>query len=383
MSLKRSLIRVSSKHSEKIIAVASGFVLFLSLSLALSYFSRLSFWTSLLVITMITLLIPAYMYRDTIKLFFGHQKQKIDHFRSRRADKKALHQSEKDDFNDAEPAESEPPGVADRHEDNTEPITPQQAPVQAQSANSDVTNVIDKHELDGTIEESEDRPLSEDDPKKKGIYRNIVHEDNKSFLTVTKIFRSKPARGKKQWLKNEFLLEISNHPLVNQRHIEKNIFLPVPTETKLLVYTRLHWFSHAPLQFLVAFATVLLMAVEVFFGFNWVSVPITFAVGALAYIAVWLPWASTYLIVTNKRILLVFKPPWPFPTRSEKAPLRKLQNGNMFNSTLGRTARYGKYYDETMAEETDKWLKQGVNYIPRSEDFEQIMSTLTTGKRKD
>jgi len=262
-------------------AVTFGCVLFIVITVSLSYFTELNFWMSLLIVTSITLLIPAYMHRKSIRDFVSHQRQKFDAMRDRKVAKKAPSEPEKADSISNEDPEENKSAKADN---NSEPHYHQNS---------------DKFEVSGSKTTPSQDP--EDDKKNSNKDRDELLEiqrlqlqatlDNNQLLREAQLERDEARRRKE-------ISQQDDRESVDQKFIKPIDRLPkslrekVPFPDEQVATLQKSWLNLVIPTMLTASPIIFVL----FTGYFWIE---------LVFVWIVLVLISTLLVIVHRRYLVV------------------------------------------------------------------------------
>ena len=221
----------------------------------------------------------------------------------------------------------------------------------------------------------------------------IEYEDGTTSLVVRErkiVRRHVFAKPERTMVRSE--IELADSYLVGKRLAKHSTFKPIQGESKVFVFTRLHWVEHAPLQIaLVAAAIAVTVGLCLTAAFGALSVSaagwlliwlVLMLAAAAGYLYVWIPWAYTWLVVTDRRIMLMYAPPlW-----IEGSPMRAVlftdvgtsnhedQHGftNWLLGKLGQTP-YGIIQADTAADKGDEWVNEGIRYVRHPEEVKRVI----------
>ena len=178
-------------------------------------------------------------------------------------------------------------------------------------------------------------------------------------------------------------LRVENDTLVDPSLIAKLSILPQEGESVIRYLKRRHWFTCLGNYLISAF-----VAIGGLVLLGWVSPQIklpqfdggVFLVGmvvvlasaAFAFVA-WLHWAFTFIIVTDRRVIKAYSPPYPLGKQLEESRLSDLLSPGLRQSLFGRLLGYGTVTAETAAEEKDRWLRNGVSFALQPDHLFQLI----------
>jgi hypothetical protein len=216
----------------------------------------------------------------------------------------------------------------------------------------------------------------------------IVDSTVKPPVLIVTHHRKVGPRRKKSWAVSTTNLEIKVDSLVHAHLLTRGAFEPTDSETKILCFTRLHWWSHMPQQISVAVLYVLgLIGIYFLPKTEFLTTNTLLGIAgawtlfnAIFGLVIWLRWAFTYLVFTDKRILRIYRPPAPLPSHTDQAPYARLQGISDSQTTLGRMFGFGSIYSETAANTTDKWVQDGIDHVPEPQRAVAILAKYTNDK---
>jgi hypothetical protein len=260
---------------------------------------------------------------------------------------------------------------------------------------------IDSKITDEVIEEASDEIILEEAPtgRRKRMKRRelIEYDDGNTYLIVNVVKKFKTRvwqRPSKTVETFEYLLY--EQGLVHKKLAKKAEFIPVAGENSIRVCSRLHWMQHGPAQLgvlaIALFATgawlwttAQLSNVEaLWLMLAWLGVMIGCGT---AYLRVWIPWAYHYLIVTNVRIMLVYKPPFGLPGTMASLKIGDILNVETVDQSPGRfipslgnlLPNFGltgyKILKGDGAAQGDDWFRNGIKYVRNAEEVENIITS--------
>jgi hypothetical protein len=212
-----------------------------------------------------------------------------------------------------------------------------------------------------------------------------VNEKDTNFLVIHTYSPAPQGRFKKKlWKHKTHKIELDNSPHVDIRLATKIPILPTDAEAKIYCLERLHWWSHGPAQIGIIVAILAALALVVpsilLSGDTvaaWIPALVLTIVGGVWYFFVWIKWAYTYLIFTNRKVRLPYRPPFNLPSETPSTDLTKLTGGTQPKAGWwGRTVGYGTIRTETVADVVDRWLLDKVRYIKRYEEKAQLLDQL-------
>lgn len=247
--------------------------------------------------------------------------------------------------------------------------------------------------------ESGTSPRDPGRPKQRAI---LYDADGRAYY----VYHKRQTSGKRSWRRplnkpavwwERYDLLLADNSLVNPKCVKRSGFVPVAEEDAILVFSRLHWWSHGPLQ--IAIASIALLCVMSWFWLlpqlasretgNAVTTAVWFAplitlailaVGGLSYLHVWIPWAYRYLVVTNVRIMLMYAPPFGLPGDQsslflkdvlavrtvDQAVAKYIPSWGNLLPKIGITGY--KILEGDSAADNDAWLRDGIRYVRNAEE---------------
>lgn len=217
----------------------------------------------------------------------------------------------------------------------------------------------------------------------------IRGDDGEQYLVLRSIdsFRPKTWR-RKQYRVVTHRYRLDNSPLVDPRLAHRPAVKPVEGEEAIYCLSRLHWFSHGPKQILIALLAVLVVAgggvIDI--GYDAFGLPrlvlvltVSAILGwlALEYFRVWMKWAYRYLIITNRRVMLIYDPPFNLPGEEPYVLISAIKTTHPEDqSWWGNWLGYGIIQADTAADKGDEWINEGVRYVRRGQEVSNKLSAL-------
>lgn len=182
--------------------------------------------------------------------------------------------------------------------------------------------------------------------------RKVIKHDGKKYLVIARseITERGAFNRKTDWNNKVHDLRLLKNGLVDHRHAKKVPFIPLDDEDEIRCLMRHNWWSHGPKQ--VALLAIWLVGVGV------LSLPLIFANtdwGAMAiviiemvwtvfwatrYYPVWMRWAHDWIIVTDKRLILIYDPPFKIVGDQKTVMLSSIitvdaQDSSWFQNVIG------------------------------------------------
>ena len=241
----------------------------------------------------------------------------------------------------------------------------------------------DDQDADGAIHVA--KPLRYGDTPEYVLGHNEQTEEPVVVVTWRKAIGSTRKFARKQYAKPEpHYMDIELGVEVNRRLIPMLRTKPQSErEDKILYLQRLHWWSHGPKQLLVACSWI----VGLVFGSiglaslnlpTWQDVSIYASLGwtllcVIVFFIIQIPWMFTLLLVTNTRVMLIYRPPWPLQENEKEIQLTDLINPEVNISILGRMLKFGTAHGETAAQKRDEWMRDGLHYIRYPWQFKEAL----------
>lgn len=151
--------------------------------------------------------------------------------------------------------------------------------------------------------------------------RKVVKHDDKKYLVIARSeVTERGMLGRKvSWDNKVSSLHLLKNGLVDHRHAKKVPLIPLDEEDEIRCLMRHNWWSHGPKQvalLAIWFAGVCILSLPLLFAETSWGIVITI-IGAIwtvfwatRYYPVWMRWAYDWIIVTDKRLVLLYKPPF-------------------------------------------------------------------------
>ncbi|MET0979882.1 MAG: hypothetical protein ABWX90_01345 [Candidatus Saccharimonadales bacterium] len=236
-------------------------------------------------------------------------------------------------------------------------------------------------------------------PKRRGrrptTYRELVTQNGVQWLIIhsyTPIPQG--AFKKKLWKHKLQKIELDNSRYVNTKLATRIPIIPTNDEEKIYCLTRLHWWSHGPAQIGVTAATLVMIAIVTSVGLTSADDNVNFGTlifilliaiaGGVWYFIVWMQWGYKYLVFTNRKIRLLYRPPFNLRSSTPHTDLVSLEGGiNPSSSWWGNMWGYGSIKTETIATVVDSWLLKEVSFVPYYEQLAGLLSQLREDAIKD
>lgn len=221
----------------------------------------------------------------------------------------------------------------------------------------------------------------------------IFHEKVRKPAPRSRRFQRRP-RYTTRWVRRE--LQLKDNEYVDLHLVAKIPFVPVEGEESILAFNRLHWWSHGPEQILIGFIAAAATITTAWLT-GWLdSPPIGLMLGMYAlfmlglsgwYATVWIPWAYMVLIVTDRRIILVYAPPFALGGTYEEVAIEDVQNISTHDQTVGKwipawgniLAKLGLMGYKVLRGDTsaddDDWIRKGIKYVRGAENIQELISS--------
>lgn len=278
--------------------------------------------------------------------------------------------------------------IAYAHSKSTKPYIP---PKPSSPPKSAATPRPIEPVTDTKISHIQEEESSNPPPRKRGrrreIFSELITENGVEWLVIhTYTPIPQPRFKKKVWRHKTQRLELDNSRYVNKKLATKIPILPSNDEEKIYCLLRLHWWSHGPAQIGVTAATLASIALVALVGLNTpdpnaytgtlIVILLLAVAGSIWYYAVWVQWGYRYLVFTNLKIRLLYRPPlFYIPSKTPETELALLTGGlNPSSDSWGRFWGYGSIKTETIANTVDSWLVNEVNFVPH---YRQVAALLT------
>jgi hypothetical protein len=229
-------------------------------------------------------------------------------------------------------------------------------------------------------------------PKRRGrrqnVYRELVNENDIMSLVVhTYTPIPQGAFKKKLWKHKLQRIELDNSRYVKTKLATRVPIVLTNDEEKIYCLTRLHWWSYGPAQIGITALTLAMIALVAVIGLSnaetdsytgtLILILLIAIVGAAWYFVIWMRWGYRYLVITNLKIRLLYRPPFNLPSRTPQTDLVSLEGGiSPSSSWWGNTWGYGSIKTETVATVVDSWLLKEVSYVPYYEQVAGLLSQL-------
>lgn len=203
-------------------------------------------------------------------------------------------------------------------------------------------------------------------PKRKVI----KHGDQKHLIISRSEITERGAFGRKtDWNNKVHDLHLLKNGLVDHRHAKKAPFNPLDDEDEIRCLMRHNWWSHGPQQLMIIFfwliGLVTIFLAHISIDQNWRVVTLaiigiwTCFWAAVRYYPTWMEWAYDWIIVTDKRLILIYEPPFKIPGSHKTVLLSSIitvdtNEPNWFQNIIGcgslevRTADNDQDLDELL-----------------------------------
>ena len=183
-------------------------------------------------------------------------------------------------------------------------------------------------------------------PKRKVI----KHGDQKHLVILRSEITERGAFGRKtDWNNKVHDLRLLKNGLVDHRHARKVPFIPLDDEDEIRCLMRHNWWSHGPKQVVllaiwlvgVGALSISLVFADVAWGTAIVIIEVAWTVfWATRYYPVWMRWAHDWIIVTDKRLILIYDPPFKIVGDQKTVMLSSIitvdaQDSSWFQNMIG------------------------------------------------
>lgn len=225
-------------------------------------------------------------------------------------------------------------------------------------------------------------------PSKETLPVVEIDEEGRVFLCVTTVTHKKESLFKKRvptYVKSEY--ELMSSELVDVGLAEKVSVALLTSESKVHCLTRLHWWSRGPQQIMIGLLA--LIAVVTWMLIQWKtsisagslvvnSTTALWLTGcAIAYWVVWMMWAYLYLIITDKRVMLVYNPPFGLAGNIQKVFLSDLRGSHAKDQSWWHNQiGCGMVKGETAAAEIDAWIRKGIKNVKKHQKVSGLLDEL-------
>ena len=237
-------------------------------------------------------------------------------------------------------------------------------------------------------EEMSHTPPPKKHRRRRNTHRELVTQNGVQWLVIhTYTPIPQGAFKKKLWKHKLQKIELDNSRYVNTKLATRIPIVLTNDEEKIYCLTRLHWWSHGPAQIGVTAATLAMIAIVASVGLNNGDVSVNLGTlifilliaigGGVWYFIVWMQWGYRYLVITNLKIRLLYRPPFNLPSRTPQTDLVSLEGGiSPSSSWWGNMWGYGSIKTETIASVVDNWLLKEVSFVPFYEQLAGLLSQL-------
>lgn len=209
-----------------------------------------------------------------------------------------------------------------------------------------------------------------DEKPRRGTRRQvdpIDGTDNQYRLTASTWLRQRPALWtfwrQSTWHYHATTLVFATSPLIDTNKILRVRFDILDSETRLLYFRRLHWWMHGLKQItltvvwltgVVALLSIVASSSIDVASFWLIVLCIWSAVYLVVTLRIWFRWLFTYLIVTDKRLVLHYDPP-VLPRAIQELSLAIVTNtASGDQSIVGKRLNFGKLLVDVPGDK-DQW----------------------------
>lgn len=178
-------------------------------------------------------------------------------------------------------------------------------------------------------------------------------------------------------------LQVARSSLVDPRLVRRLRTEFGEGETHIDYALRLYWMPRIPKQALIASVWLVALVLQIWIAVNasdWVALVVTdsvmlawtIAAGAL-FVRTWGPWYFTYLVVTDRRIMLIYNPPLLFKDGLKESLRSAASNATSESSGLGRILDYGDIKVDTPSQH-DQWLNEELTGVAQPARFVALLT---------
>ncbi len=206
--------------------------------------------------------------------------------------------------------------------------------------------------------------------------RKVINFEGKKYLIISRSEITE--RGmfgvKLDWNNKVSDLHLLKNGLVDHLHARKVPIIPLDDEDEIRYLARHNWWSHGPKQLLILLywlmGTCVIAWAFMSVDRNWDAAPVTSLVIFIAgsawtafwttrYYPVWMEWAYDWIIITDKRLILSYNPPFKLPGNNKTVMLASIitvdtEDPSLFQNLIGcgkvqvRTADNDQEIDELL-----------------------------------
>ena len=278
--------------------------------------------------------------------------------------------------------------VPARASKQTEPPAPVALPT-AQSANDDVSRtqpipVVSKAATVNTSEWTNEK-LS---PLKRQV---VTNSQGQQVLFASDVETQKVGslgRRTKQYRRVVHSILLDNSDLVDPEAAIRSNYIPTSDESKVYYFHRLSWWKFGLQKIgLVAWMLFCVIAAIVTAFKSWLSLDygLLLAVGGIfsgliGFWLIWIDWQHRYLILTDRRLILAYHPPYGLEGKMQPIDLSTILNNNAVDSLFSNwfltnsPNKYGSIKADTAAQQ-DAWLND-IKFVRRHEALHRLVDEL-------
>lgn len=181
--------------------------------------------------------------------------------------------------------------------------------------------------------------------------RRVVTQGDQKYLVILRSeVTERGTFGRKiDWNNKVHHLRLLKNGLVDHRHAKKVPLIPLDDEDEIRCLMRHNWWSHGPKQviLLVIWLTgISLLSLPLIFTQTdwWLAIVVIEMVWtifwATRYYPVWMQWAHDWIIVTDKRLILIYNPPFKIVGDQKTVLLSSIitvdaQDSSWFQNVIG------------------------------------------------
>lgn len=234
------------------------------------------------------------------------------------------------------------------------------------------------------------------------IKREVVADADGTWLIVRSLESRRIKVGKRKRRQERIVtdkVKLEDTALVQQELATKVKFNPAPGETAIRCLTRFSWWSRGPAQIAVILTALAGTVTLAYLGgsawtsqtADWLLVlaGILLWIGCgIAYYVIWMGWAYRSLIITNRRIGLVYAPPFSLPGSENFAPLANIQVSEARDQSwaanllerINPRYRFGVIANDTPAQ-GDEWLRE-IRFVREHLAVNELLMDLIIGNEE-
>lgn len=220
-----------------------------------------------------------------------------------------------------------------------------------------------------------------------------INESGQKILLINKIQtrRVGKLRKRKQYSIETSVVQLEDSPFVQPELALRLEFEPVYGEDSIHVLARRSWWERGPSQMGLVALWLLVAGVLVYTATTTLRIPagivlaifflVSVAIG-IVYFIIWMKWAYKYFVVTNRRIGLIYCPPFSLVGTRPLSPITNItvneaNDQSWFANLLGRinpSYSYGKLNYDTPAQ-ADEWMSE-ITFIRGHKAINELVSSL-------